>query len=96
MIGQIIEASNPPEKIDTYVCKKNEVKFFHLKNDVSNGEFSRLYETVGFIVVRIDDDEVFFNYRCNKEKTKILYSYYKCRIPNSFNGTISNRYKEII
>lgn len=26
LIGQMIEVSNPPENIDTYVCKEREVK----------------------------------------------------------------------
>lgn len=39
LIGQIIEASNPPENIDTYVCKEREVKLVRPRYEVSTGEF---------------------------------------------------------
>ena len=60
------------------------------------GEFLGLYETVGFMVVRGSPDEVFFNYGFEKEKSQVLYSHYRRRIPNSFNGTIFNRHHVLI
>ena len=82
LIGQIIEASNPPENINSYVCKENEVKFFRPKYHVLNGEFLGLYETIGSTVVRGDKDEIFFNDRYDKEKSKIFYSHFRRMIPN--------------
>ena len=53
-------------------------------------EFLGLYETVGFIVVRGDPEEVFFNYGYDKEKSNRNH---RRRIPNSFCGTMFNRHK---
>ena len=44
-----------------------------------------------YLVVRGLPEEVFLNYRFDQEKSKVLYSYYRKRIPNSFSGTIFNR-----
>lgn len=69
---------------------------------MSSGEFLGLYETFelygtfGFIVVGGDDDKMFFNYEYDKEKSEILYSHFRRRIPNSFSGTLFNRHKETI
>lgn len=52
LVGESIEASNPPENIDSYVCKENELKFYCPKFHVLYEEFLELYETVGFIIVR--------------------------------------------
>ena len=86
LIGQIIEASIPPENIDTYVCKEQEVKLVRPKYDVSSGEFLGLHETVGFTV----------NYGFNKEKLKVLYSHYRRLTPNSFGGTIFNHHRQMV
>ena len=95
-VEQIIQASNPPENTDTYVCKENEVKLFRPSHDVPTGEFLGLYETVGFIVVRADEDEFFFNCEFDKEKFKIICSQYRRRIPNSFGGTLFSRHGPMI
>ena len=69
---------------------------------MSSGEFLGLYETFelygtfGFIVVGGDDDKMFFNYEYDKEKSEILYSHFRRRIPNSFSGTLFNHHKETI
>ena len=36
--------------------------------------------------------ECFFDYGYSKENSKVLYSHYKMKIPNSFLGTIFNRH----
>ena len=38
-IGQIVEACNPPENIDTYMCKDREVKIIRPCYNVNTGEF---------------------------------------------------------
>ena len=43
------------------------------------------------LIVRGDDDEHFLSYGCSEENYKVLYSYHKRRIPNSFAGTLFNR-----
>ena len=95
-MGQIVEAANPPEDISTYVLKENKVKMIRPKSNAETGEFLGLYETVRFMVVRGSPDEVFFNYGYSKDKSKVLYLYYRRRIPNSFSGTIFNRHREMI
>ena len=35
----------------------------------------------------------FTNYGYNKKKSKVLYSYYRGKIPNSFSGTTLNRHR---
>ena len=96
VLGQIVEAANPPEDISTYVLKENKVKMIRPKSNAETGEFLGLYETVRFMVVRGSPDEVFFNYGYSKDKSKVLYLYYRRRIPNSFSGTIFNRHRAMI
>ena len=63
------------------------------KYKFSTGQFLGLHETVGLIVVTGDDDEVFFNYGYDKVNSELLYSYQKWKIPNSFSGTLINRWR---
>ena len=95
-LGQIVEATNPPEDISTYVLKENEVKMMRPKYNAEVGKFLSIYETVEFMVVRGSPDEVFFSYGYDKDKFKVLYSHYRQRIPKSFSGTIFNRHRAII
>ena len=88
IIGQIIEALNPPEDVANYVCKEREVKFVRPRYNPTTGEFFNLYEQIGFLIVRGDEDEHFLNYGFDENKSKLLYSFYKRRIPNSFGGTL--------
>ena len=39
-----------------------------------------------------NDDEYFLNYGFDEENSKILYSYHKCRIPNSFTSTFFSKH----
>ena len=48
------------------------VKIYRAEYDVATGQLLGLYETVGHIVVRGDDDETFFNYGYDNEKSKLL------------------------
>ena len=60
------------------------------------GEFKGLWKTINYLVVRGSPEEVFFNYGCDCEKSKILFSHYRRRIPNSFSGTIFKRHRTMI
>ena len=42
------------------------------------------------------DSKVFFNYSFDKQRSKVLYSHSKRRIPNSFSGTIFNRHRSML
>ena len=66
------------------------------KYNAETREFLGLYETVGFMVVRGSPDEVFFNYGYDKDKSQVLYSHYRRRIPNSFCEIIFNRHRAMI
>ena len=46
LLGQIIEAINPPKNISNYVCKECEVKMYRLCYDTVTGQFLSLYETI--------------------------------------------------
>ena len=54
------------------------------KYKVTTGGFLGLYETVRFIFIRGNPEEVFFNYGYDKEKFKTLFSHYRRKIPKSF------------
>ena len=72
ILGQIIEALNPPEE---------------------TGDFLGFYETISFLVVRGDEEEHFLNYGFDENNSKLLYSFYKRRIRNSFGGTMFNQHR---
>ena len=86
----------PPENINAYICKDREAELGRQKYDISTGEFLGLYETVEFVIVREDSDELFFNYWYNKEKSKVLYSHCRRWIPNSFGGTMFNTHHQTV
>ena len=61
------------------------------KYDVASGQFLGLVETLGYLTVRGDKHECFFDYSYSKENSKVLYSTHKIKNPNSFSATIFNR-----
>ena len=96
LLGQIHESSNQPSNIRSYECKEDEVKYEKDRYEKDTGKFIGLYETIGFLVVRGDSAEVFLSYGYDNEKSKILYSNFKHKIPSSFSGTLSNRHIRLI
>lgn len=72
------------------------MKLIRPRYDPETGNFLRLYETVGFIIVRGDSDKVFLNYGFKKQKPGVSYSYCKRKILNGFSGTIFNRHCSIL
>ena len=93
LIGQVNESLNPPENLETYEFKGREVKMFPPRYDNVTGHFQGLYEFLGYIMVRRDADEHFLDYGYSKQNSKILRSFHKKRMPNSFSGTFFNRHK---
>lgn len=61
ILEQIIEALNAPEDISSYVFKEREVKISRPTYEPATGEFLVLYKTIGFVVVRGDNDKHFLN-----------------------------------
>ena len=96
ILGQIIEASNPPVNIGTYEPKEKEVKYLRPRYNKDTGKFLGVYETVGLLVVRGEPDEIFLNYGFDEMKSKVLYSTYRRKISNGFCGTIFNRHSTLI
>ena len=50
-------------------------------------------KTLGYLPVRGGERESFFDYRYNKQNSKMLCSTHKMKIPNSFSSTIFNRHR---
>ena len=96
ILGQIVESSNPLEKLSSYTLKDNEVRIIRPKYDTSTGQFKGLYKTIGFLVVRGAPDEIFFHYGYDSNKSKIIYSHYRRKISSSFSGNIFNLHQSII
>ena len=93
ILGQVTPRLNPPEDLKNYELKKNEAVIFRPKYDTVSGEFLGLVETLGYLTVRGDSMECFFDYGYSKDNSKVLYSNHKMKIPNSFSATIFNRHR---
>ena len=93
IISQVTPMLNPPEDLKNYIPKENEAKIVRPKYDVASGQFLGLVETLGYLNVRGDEHERFFDFGFSKENSKILYSTHKMKIPNSFSATIFNRHR---
>ena len=53
------------------------MKVYRRQDDPATGQFLGLYESLGFLVVRGDQDEHFLDYGYCKENSKILQSFIK-------------------
>ena len=93
LLGQVNQCLNPPEDFKNCECQPNETKFYRPKYDIVTGEFLDLYETLRYLPVCGDNQECFFDYGYSKDNSKVLYSHYKIKIPNSFSGTMFNRHR---
>lgn len=69
------------------------MKMFRPKYDSVSGTFQGLYETIRYIMVRSNADEHFLDYGYSKQNSKILHSFHKRRMPNSFSGIFFNRHR---
>ena len=97
IIGQLIVAANQPENINEYSCKDNEVKLLSCVYDLESGTFKGLRLMLAYIVLRGDNDEVFFSYGYSKTKSSVLYSYAKQQIPDTFIATsFKKHFQEVV
>ena len=87
IMGQLIFAANQPKDISEYVCQVNEVKLLSCVYDLETGDFKGIRLMLAYIVLRGDQEEIFFSYGYDKNKSKILYSYSKQQIPDAFIST---------
>ena len=83
----MIFAANQPKDISEYVCQANEVKLLSCVYDLETGDFKGIRLMLAYIVLRGDQEEIFFSYGYDKNKSKILYSYSKQQIPDAFIST---------
>ena len=87
ILGQLIFAANQPKDVSEYVCQANEVKLLSCVYDLETGDFKGIRLMLAYIVLRGDQEEIFFSYGYDKNKSKILYSYSKQQIPDAFIST---------
>ena len=93
LLGQVNQCLNPPEDLKNYECHLNEAEFYRPKYDTVTDEFLGLYETLGYLTVRGDNQECFFDYGYSKDDSKVFHSHHKMKIPNSSSGSMFNRYR---
>ena len=91
IVVEIVPLLNQPENLDEYTILENEVKICRAKYDTVTGQFLGLENCLGYLTVCGDEHEYFFDYSFSKEKSKVLYSMHKMKIPNCFSITIFNR-----
>ena len=82
-----------PKDIESYELKDDEVKILRTRYDPITGKFLGIENCVGLITVKNDPEEQFFNYGCNKDNSKMLYSIKKLKIPSCFKGTVFGVHK---
>ena len=87
IIGQLTVVANQPAEIDQYVCKDNEVRLYTCMYDLQTGKFIGLRCEVAFIVLRGDERELLLSYGFDTEKSSVLYSSSKQKIPDAFIST---------
>ena len=96
-LGQIIVAANEPTNIDNYSCKANEVKLNTCIYNLTTGDFEGLKTELAFIMLRGDNNQTFFSYGFDPDKSAVLYSTSKQKIPDTFISTAFRKhYSEII
>ena len=97
IIGQIIPAANQPEYISSYECQPNEVKLYTCIYDTVNGDFKDIRESLAYVVLQGDRQEVFLSYSFDTHKSKVLYAASKEKVPDAFLATcFSKHYSEIM
>ena len=89
ILGQIMPVANPDPAIDfdTYDFKQNECLLYVPLYNTKNGLFRGLGKRPGYITLRGDNNETFYSYGYDKEKSKLLFCTMKQPIPNMFNCT---------
>ena len=55
-------------------------------------KFLGLTKKLAYIVLKVDEEAVFFSYGHDEENSKLLYSYAKERIPNAVTSTCFNKH----
>ena len=98
ILGQIMPVANPDPAIDfnTYEFKQNECLLYVPLYNTENGLFRGLGKRLGYITLRGDNNEIFYSYGYNKEKSKLLFYTMKQPIPNIFNCTCFKKHRQYL
>ena len=79
------------DKIDEYVCKKNEIKFITCPYDTTTGIFNGFRLQFAYVILRGDKEESFFSYGVNSKKSTVFYSLSEEIIPNTIVSPFSKK-----
>lgn len=74
ILGQVIPFLSPLEDLINYEPLSNEAKIIRLKCDVVSRQFLGLGEILGYLAVRWEDRDCFFEYGYSKENSTVLCS----------------------
>ena len=93
ILGQIVVFRSTPEgeKIDELI--KNDKKLVKLYMPMYDVVCRIHKESIGYIMIRNQEDEVFLSYGYSSEHSTSFYCYQKQPIPNIFRGTAFNSHK---
>ena len=73
--------------------QEREVNINRPRYDPVSGQFLGLYESIGYLILRGEQNEQFLDYGFYKKNSKIFYSHHKRIIPSSFSDTFYKRQK---
>ena len=98
VLGQIMPVANPDPAIDfdSYEFKQNERLLYVPLYNTENGLFPGLGKHLGYITLRGDNNETFYSYGFDKEKSKLLFCSLKQPIPNIFNCTSFKKHRQYL
>ena len=90
VVYRSFEAGNIDEVIKD---NKKLVKIYMPMYDNTTGKFLGVKESVGYIMIRNEEEETFLSYGYSSEHSSTLYCHSKQAIPNIFRGTAFNTHK---
>ena len=94
VLAQIVAFRSPPENKDEIIQNdKKLVKIYMPMYDMTTGKFLGVKESVGYIMIRNEEQETFLSYGYSAEHSSTLYCHSKQPIPNIFRGTGFNTHK---
>ena len=94
ILAQIVTFRSPPENIDEIIQNDKKLVKIHMPMyDMTTGKFLGVKESVGYIMIRNEEQETFLSYGYSAEHSSTLYCHSKQPIPNIFRGTAFNTHK---
>ena len=96
VLGQVLPMLNCPPDLDNYVCKRNEVKMLVPKYNVETRELKGIERTLGYMMVRGDEDQLLLSYGYDATKSTVVYSSFKQLLRNIFQSTCFKRHHQLL